>query len=165
MRMEPLALRTNGDLAEWIWRKQKMYLDDVEIGLQVDIPPVVIDRERMMDFARLYDPIPLHCDEEYAKKTKFGRLIAPGVMSFMAVWAKLVEQDIFGDELIAGKSTKIEWMKPVFADDVLKGEMRVSKITRRNAYNGIAELFIEVRNQHGELVLTDVTECIVKYRT
>lgn len=31
----------------------------------------------------------------------------------------------------------------------------------RNAYNGIAEITIDVRNQHGELVLSDVTESVV----
>ena len=142
-----------------------MYLDDLEIGTAIDIPPVAIDRERMIDFAKLYDPIPLHYDEEYAKTTRFGRLIAPGVMSFMAVWAKFLENDIFGEELIAGKSTKIEWQKPVFADDTLTGRAIISNIVRRNPYNGIAEITIEVRKQDGELVLTDVTESIVKYRS
>ena len=142
-----------------------MHLDEIKVGLVIDIQPVVIDRERMIDFAKLYDPIPLHYDEEYAKSTRFGRLIAPGVMSFMAVWAKFVENDIFGEELIAGKSTKIEWHKPVFAEDVLTGRATISNVIRRNPYNGIAEITIEVRNQHGELVLTDVTESIVKYRS
>lgn len=141
-----------------------MYLDDLKMNTEIDIPEAVIDKEQMLEFARLYDPIPLHCDEEYAKTTKFGKLIAPGVMSFMAVWSKFVENDIFGDELIAGKSTKIEWYKPVFAEDVLKGKARISNIVRRNDYNGIAEITIDVYNQNGELVLTDVTESIVKYR-
>lgn len=141
-----------------------MYLDDIKLNTEIHIPEAVIDKERMLEFARLYDPIPLHCDEEYAKTTKFGRLIAPGVMSFMAVWARFTENDIFGEELIAGKSTKIEWFKPVFAGDVLTGKARISAITRRNPYNGIAELTIDVFNQHGELVLTNVTESVVKYR-
>ncbi len=141
-----------------------MYLDDLKMNTEIDIPEAVIDKEQMLEFARLYDPIPLHCDEEYAKTTKFGKLIAPGVMSFMAVWSKFVENDIFGDELIAGKSTKIEWHKPVFAEDVLKGKARISNIVRRNDYNGIAEITIDVYNQNGELVLTDVTESVVKYR-
>jgi len=141
-----------------------MYLDDVTIGTEIDLPGVVIDKQRMMDFARLYDPIPLHLDEEYAKSTRFGKLIAPGVMSFMAVWAKYCENDLFGDELIAGKSTKIEWFLPVYADDVLTGKVRITNITRRNAYNGIAELTIDVYNQHGEKVLSDITESVVKYR-
>ena len=85
-------------------------------------------------------------------------------MSFMAVWAKYIEVDLFGEELIAGKSTHIEWLRPVFAGDTLKGEAVVTAITPRNPYNGIVEITIEARNQHGELVLTNVTEAIVKYR-
>ena len=141
-----------------------MYLDEVRIGMKKELPAVVIDKQRMLDFARLYDPIPLHLDEEYARSTRFGGLIAPGVMSFMSVWAKYTEVDFFGDELIAGKSTKIEWFKPVYADDVLTGVVHISNITRRNEYNGIAELTMEVYNQHGQLALTNITESVVKYR-
>jgi len=142
-----------------------MYFDDLKIGMAVEIAPAVIEKEKMVDFARTYDNIPLHTDEEYAKTTPFGKLIAPGVMSFMSVWAKYLEVDFFGEELLAGKSTKIEWLKPVFADDVLIGRATVTNLVRRNAKNGLAEITIEVRNQKGELVLTNVTEAIVKCRT
>lgn len=139
-----------------------MYFDDVKIGMTVDIPPAVIEKEKMMDFARLYDNIPLHTDEEYAKKSPFGGLIAPGVMSFMSVWAKYLEVDLFRDDLLAGKSTKIEWLKPVYADDILTAKAEVTNKTPRSEKNGIVELTIHAYNQHGELVLTNVTEAIVK---
>ena len=139
-----------------------MYFDDIRIGMTADIDPAVIDKERMLDFARLYDNIPLHTDEEYAKNTPFGRLIAPGVMSFMAVWAKYLEVDFFGEELLAGKSTKIEWLKPVFAQDILIGKATVTKAFKRNERNGLVEISIEAYNQDGELVLTNITEAIVK---
>ena len=141
-----------------------MYFDDIKIGMAVDIAPAVIEKEKMLDFARDYDNIPLHTDEEYAKSTHFGRLIAPGVMSFMAVWAKYLEVDFFGEEFLAGKSTKIEWLKPVFAEDVLTGKATVTNLTKRSEKNGIVEVTIEAYNQHGELVLTDITEAIVKCR-
>ena len=132
--------------------------------MTVEISSTVIQKEKMLAFARDYDNIPLHTDEEYAEKTPFGKLIAPGVMSFMAVWAKYLEVDFFGEELLAGKSTKIEWLKPVFANDVLSGRATVTALTRRNARNGLVEVSIEAYNQNGELVLTDVTEAIVKCR-
>ena len=139
-----------------------MYFDDLKIGMTVEISPAVIEKEKMMTFARDYDNIPLHTDEKYAKTTPFGKLIAPGVMSFMSVWAKYLEIDLAGDELLAGKSTKIEWFKPVFPNDVLTSTCTVSKLTKRNEKNGIVELTFEVFNQNGELVLTDVTEMIIK---
>lgn len=142
-----------------------MYFDDLKIGMSVEIAPAVIKKEKMMAFAHDYDNIPLHTDEEYAKKTPFGKLIAPGVMSFMSVWAKYLEVDFFGDALLAGKSTKIEWLKPVFADDVLTSKATITKLVKRNPKNGLVEVSIEAYNQNGELVLTDVTEAIVKCKT
>ena len=139
-----------------------MYFDDLKIGMNVDIAPAVIEKEKMLNFAINYDNIPLHTDEEYAKSTLFGKLIAPGVMSFMSVWAKYLEVDFFGNELLAGKSTKIEWLKPVFADDILTGKATITNLIKRNEKNGIVEVSFDVYNQNNELVLKDVTEAIVK---
>ena len=141
-----------------------MYFDDLKIGMTVDTASTVIEKQKMIDFARTYDPIPLHTDEEYAKTTPFGKLIAPGVMSFMSVWAKYLEVDFFGKELLAGKSTKIEWLKPVFADDVLMGKATITDLVKRSAKNGLVEISVEAYNQNGELVLKNVTEAIVKCR-
>ena len=139
-----------------------MYFDELKIGMAVDTPPAVIHKEKMMAFAKDYDNIPLHTDEEYAKTTIFGSLIAPGVMSFMSVWVKYLEVDFFGKELLAGKSTKIEWLKPVYAEDVLTGKATITNLTKRNKKNGIVEISMDVFNQKDELVLTNVTEAIVK---
>lgn len=139
-----------------------MYFDDIKLGMTVEIAPAVIKKEKMLSFAHDYDNIPLHTDEEYAKRTHFGKLVAPGVMSFMSVWVRYLEVDFFGEELLAGKSTKIEWIKPVFADDVLTGRATITNLLKRNEKNGLVEITIEAYNQNGELVLTDVTEAIVK---
>lgn len=139
-----------------------MFFNELKIGMTVEIPSTVIEKEKMMAFAYDYDNIPLHTNEEYAKTTPFGKLIAPGVMSFMSVWAKYLEVDFFGKELLAGKSTKIEWLKPVFADDILSGKATITNLAQRNEKNGIVEITIEAYNQNDELVLTNITEAIVK---
>ena len=139
-----------------------MYFDDLKLGMTVDIPSAKIEKDKMIDFAKNYDNIPLHTDEEYAKSTPFGKLIAPGVMSFMSVWVKYLEVDFFGEELLAGKSTKIEWLNPVFADDVLTGKAAITNLTKRSEKNGLAEISIDVFNQNGELVLKNITEAVVK---
>ena len=141
-----------------------MYFNDLTLGMTTNIAPVTIDKDKMLAFAREYDDVPLHTDEEYAKTTHFGQLIAPGVMSFMAVWANYLKVDFFGDELLAGKSTKIEWFKPVFAGDVLTGKATITNLVPRNEKNGLAEVTIEAVNQNGDLVLTGITEAIVKCR-
>ena len=141
-----------------------MYFDDFEIGMSRDIEPAVIEKDKMIAFAKEYDNIPLHTDEEYAKNTSFGGLIAPGVMSFMAVWANYLKVDFYGDELIAGLSTKMEWFKPVYAGDVLTGKAAITNLVRRNPRNGLVEMTIDIYNQNGVLVLKDVTESVIKCR-
>ena len=141
-----------------------MYFDDIIVGMTVQIAPAVIQKEKMLEFARNYDNIPLHTDEEYAKSTPFGALIAPGVMSFMSVWANYLEVDFFGKELLAGKSTRIEWIRPVYAEDILTGTAEITNLVKRSVRNGLVEITIKAYNQKGELVLMDVTEAIVKCR-
>ena len=62
-----------------------MYFEEFVLGMQTEIDGAAIEKSKMINFAKRYDNIPLHTDEEYAKSTFFGKLIAPGVMSFMSV--------------------------------------------------------------------------------
>lgn len=141
-----------------------MYFEDLSVGMTKTLSTATIDKDDMLDFANKYDNVPLHTDEEYAKTTRFGKLIAPGVMSFMVVWAKYLEEDYFGDELIAGASTKIEWFKPTFADDNLTGVVTITRMVERNPYNGLVELTFDITNQDGELVIRNTTEAVIKRR-
>ncbi|MBO7292636.1 MAG: MaoC family dehydratase N-terminal domain-containing protein [Clostridia bacterium] len=141
-----------------------MYFDDMTVGMTVEIPPVVIEKEKMLAFAREYDNIPLHTDEEYAKRTRFGGLIAPGVMTFMTVWAEFLKADLYGDELVAGKSTHIEWLAPVYPGDRLTSRATVTALERRGTRSGLVTLTVEVWNAEGHKVLRDVTESVVLCR-
>ena len=141
-----------------------MYFDDFSLNSVYAIEPVTIKKEKMLAFAREYDPLPIHTDEEYAAKTHFGALIAPGVMTFMTLWERFLSQNLFGDELLAGKSTRIEWHRPVYAGDTLTSQAEITALTKRSAKNGIVEVTVTATNQHGVLVLSDVTEVVVKCR-
>ena len=80
-----------------------MYFEDFVLNGVTEVSPADITEPDMLAFALKYDNIPIHMDADYAAKTHFGKLIAPGVMSFMSVWAKYLENDVFGDELLACK--------------------------------------------------------------
>ncbi|MBQ3065448.1 MAG: MaoC family dehydratase N-terminal domain-containing protein, partial [Clostridia bacterium] len=75
-----------------------------------------------------------------------------------------LEQDLIGDELIAGVSTKIEWKKPVYAGDVLEAEAEVTALTVRSERNGLVEICMRIWNQDGVEVMRNVTEAVVKRR-
>ena len=141
-----------------------MFFDDLLLHQEYTTESVTIREDKMIAFAKEYDPFPLHFDKEFAAKTRYGKLIAPGVMTFMSIWAKVMELGFLGDELVAGRSTKIEWFKPVYANDVLSGRATITKLTKRNDKNGIVEVSIDAYNQQGVLVLTSITEAIVKIK-
>lgn len=141
-----------------------MFFDELKVGLKRQLESVKIEKDKMIEFARSYDDVPLHTDEKYAEHTPFKRVISPGMFSFLSVWAEYLKVDFFGEELLAGKSTKVEWFKPVFAFDELSGVATVTKLTERNEKNGIVEITIDVTNQKGESVLSSLTEAIVKKR-
>ena len=141
-----------------------MYLEDIQIGSEITVENIVIEKEEMLDFARKYNPVKIHTDEDFAKKTRFGELIAPGMLSFLSVWAQYTSLDFAGEDLIAGKSAAVEWMKPVFAGDVLRGSAKVTGMSFRNDHNGVLTVSIDVFNQKDEKVLTSVIESIVKRR-
>ncbi|MBQ7786210.1 MAG: MaoC family dehydratase N-terminal domain-containing protein [Clostridia bacterium] len=139
-----------------------MFFEEIQLGAVYNLAPVHIKKEQILSFARDYDYIPLHTDEEYARQTRFGGLIAPGVMSFMLVWTKFIDINLFGFELVAGKSTKMEWIKPVYPGDVLTGKAEITAKTKHGSKNGIVEVTVLAYNQRDELVLSDTTEVVVK---
>ena len=50
--------------------------------MAVDIPPAVIEKQKMIDFALNYDNVTLHTDEEYAKTMPFGQTHCSGCNVF-----------------------------------------------------------------------------------
>ncbi|MGI6451970.1 MAG: FAS1-like dehydratase domain-containing protein [Syntrophomonadaceae bacterium] len=138
-----------------------MYYDDFFIGQEFQIDGVLIEKEKMLSFAKEYDSIPIHLDEQYAKNSRFRDLIAPGLMTFMSVWNKFVESGIFETHLIAGKTFQVEWFFPVYAGDVLSGKVVITNLITRNPYNGIVEFKLTIFNQNEKLVMDTTTEIIV----
>lgn len=139
-----------------------MYLEEMKTGMSVTIENVTVDKDEMLDFALTYNPAKVHTDEEYAKSTRFGKLLAPGMYTFMAVWRKYIPLDFGGEEFIAGKSTSLEWLAPVFAGDVLSCKAQIADISYRNPYNGILTVSFDIFNAEGTLVLKADVESIVK---
>lgn len=141
-----------------------MYLEDYTIGMEWKTEPVTIGREELVDFTMKYDPHPIHFDDEYAKHTRFKEIIAPGALTYLVVWSPFMKLNPFGDELVAGKSTKMEWHLPVYAEDQLTGRFWVSKKEPFGRGKGLLEIQIEIHNQEGKRVLSGFTEAVMQCR-
>ncbi|MEJ0044967.1 MAG: MaoC/PaaZ C-terminal domain-containing protein [Rhodospirillales bacterium] len=63
----------------------KYYYEDLAATLADDVGSRLITRDDILRFAREFDPQPFHVDEEAAKKSVYGGLIASGWMTCSVV--------------------------------------------------------------------------------
>lgn len=139
-----------------------MYFEDIKTGDRISLPKVTVDKDEMIAFAKRFNPVPMHTDEEFAKTTRAGRVTSSGVYTFLLMWAEYVVNDFGGEQTLAGTSMRIDFKAPVFAGDVLSGTAEVISKLERNRYNGIFTVRIDVINESGEAVLSCETDTVVK---
>jgi acyl dehydratase len=124
---------------------------------------VFITKEQILEFARQYDPQYFHIDEEAAKESHFGQLIASGFHSIGAVWAEFIRMDVLGRDCRGGLGIDdMRWKVPVYANDTLYGEFEVKdKQLLSDEKKGILFLSITVTNQSEQLVASCVTKILM----
>lgn len=133
----------------------RRYFEDLVEGERLDCRPVEMTREEIVNFARRYDPQPFHVDEERARESVFGGLIASSLHTLSACTGVVVEAQ--GDlDVISGVGMgEVRMYNPVRPGDRLEVEARWTDLSRseRRRDRGYATLACEVTNQNGELVM------------
>ena len=70
------------------------YFEDYAVGQKFGSGTVTVTAERIKSFAREFDPQPFHTDEEAARHTFFGGLVASGWHTAAMSMRLFVESDI-----------------------------------------------------------------------
>lgn len=134
---------------------RKKYWDDLNEGERLQCRPVVFEQADIINFAKRYDPQPFHVDEEIAKVSIFGGLIASSLHTISACTRVVVEAQ--GDLAILGGLgiDEVKLFNPVRPGDVLSVEAYWSDLKRSRSKpdRGIANLKCKVSNQRGEPVV------------
>ena len=140
-----------------------MYFEDFRLQQSYQIESITVTREQILDFCRLYDPLPVHIDEEYAKTTRFKGIISSGILSFMLLWTEFLRHnDPFGAELIAGLENHMMWSLPVYPNDQLSGTLSVVELFERKKYNGVVTFLATAFNQDGQKVMESRFKVLMK---
>ncbi|MFN4184738.1 MAG: MaoC family dehydratase [Hyphomonas sp.] len=128
-----------------------------------------VTREEVIEFASKYDPQPFHLDDEAAAKTHFGRLSASGWHTGAMAMRMMV--DTWKDmEPTAGLGSpgidELRWVKPVYPGDELTVEMELISKRRMKSRRdmGLSKSRQTVLNQHGETVMTMVSNGLIQVR-
>jgi acyl dehydratase len=134
----------------------KLYFEDFTPGQKIEHGPRLVTREEIVAFAALYDPQPMHLDEEAGRSSLLGGLGASGwhtssILMRMICDSFLLDSTSMG----AGGVEEVKWLKPVRPDDKLTLHTTVldTRRSRSRPDMGIVRLQYELFNQHGDRVM------------
>ena len=133
------------------------YFEDFTPGQTIELGSHTITKDEIVAFARQFDPQVFHLDEEAAKQTIFGGLIASGWHTG-SLMMRLLYEGVVRDTLSLGSPgvDELRWLKPVRPGDTLSARLTVTECvpSRSKGDRGIVKSTIELRNQHGEVVVS-----------
>ena len=143
------------------------YFEDVQVGDTERFGRYEVTREEIIEYARQFDPQPFHLDEEAARASIFGGLIASGWHTG-AMFIRMV-----CDGMVPGSATSgamgfddLKWLKPVRPGDVLSVEsvVREKVPSRGRPDRGLVKIESRISNQRGEVVMSLVSLVIFRRR-
>ncbi|HZK91317.1 MAG TPA: MaoC family dehydratase [Stellaceae bacterium] len=137
--------------------KPGSYFEDYPVGAVFTGGPIAVGEEEILDFARRYDPQPMHVDKAAAEAGQFGGLIASGwhtgAMMMQLLTAHFVPKP---GNLASPGLDELRWLRPVRPGDRLS--LRATVLTARRSRSkpgqGIVTGLVEVLNQKGETVMS-----------
>ena len=134
------------------------FLEDFRVGDVDEFGAETLTKEDIIAFARSFDPQPFHIDEEAAKLTPFGGLIASGWHTTALVMRMLVARFLGTQSGSLGSPgmDEIRWLLPVRPGDTLHVRVEVLEVkpSRSKPDRGVVRSGYRVTNQHGRVVMT-----------
>ena len=107
------------------------FFDDVKVGDRRELGKHTFTAEEIKRFAARYDPQPFHMDEEAAKRSHFGGLIASGWHTAAVCMRTIVDANKRVTAEMIGRGEQpaktgpspgfknLKWLKPVYAGDTV----------------------------------------------
>ncbi len=125
-------------------------------GAVFELGSFTMSEAEIIAFARDFDPQDMHVDPAVAATGPFGRVIASGWQTVGLMMRLFVAHFLPKNGLASPGVDELRWMKPVFPDDVLAVRVTIteSRLSKSRPDRGLTRNLIEVRNQHGDVVLS-----------
>jgi acyl dehydratase len=131
--------------------------EDYQEGAIYEFGSVTVSAAEIIDFARRFDPQPMHVDPAAAETGPFGGLIASGWHTAGMMMRLVAEHFLPKAASIASPGIdELRWLAPVRPGDVLRIRVTIieARASRSHPDRGIVRTFIEVLNQDGAAVMT-----------
>jgi acyl dehydratase len=133
------------------------YFEDYLPGSVQIFGSITVNEAEVLEFARRFDPQPMHVDPEAAARGVFTGLIASG-------WHTAgIMMRLFADNFLSNESSivspgvdELRWIQPVRPGDILRIRVTVLEAKRSQSKpdRGMVRTLIEVLNQNDIVVMT-----------
>jgi len=133
------------------------HFEDFVQGMKSTLGPIAVTEPVLIEFARKYDPQPIHVDPVAAGKGPFGGLIASGWHTASLVMRVLVDSYLPRDAQLASPGIdELRWLRPVRPGDSLGVTVTVLEARRSQSKpdRGLVRTGIEAVNQNGDIVMS-----------
>ena len=140
------------------------YYEDINDTFSLSRGPYLITKETILEFANQWDPMLFHIDEEFAKASPHGGLIAPGTL-LMAIRIRLLHSGGINRRVLASVGFEnVRFVKPAYVGDrlTLNVELQEKRISKSRPEYGIAKYYMELVNQTGDKVLTMIDTVMIE---
>ena len=144
----------------------KIHADDLTVGQEIPFGSWTLSERDIVDYARIWDPLPMHTDLERAAQGPFGGVIASGLQT-MAVYQRLIVDALWSNAMgKAGRGFDLRFRAPVRPGTTLTGAAKVVGIAARpERGDALVTLQSHLVDPDGQLVLEVKAEAIMNLRT
>lgn len=144
-----------------------MYFEDLGVGDRFETGTRALSRDEILGFAEQWDPQPFHLDEEAARASPFGGLIASGFHTLLTAFTLTLKADVWNEASMGSPGMEeVRWLVPVRPGDVLRVRAQVleSVPSRSRPDRGRTRIRYEVINQDDVMVMSYTCTHILRRR-
>jgi len=136
---------------------QEWYFEDYQKDTVIEMGPVYVEQDELIEFAIRYDPQPMHIDPETAKTGPYKGLIASGWLTCALVMGQLVKNYFSPSSSLGSPGIdELQWLRPVRPGDILTVRVTIleTKRSRSKPDRGLVSTLVEALNQQQEMVVS-----------
>jgi acyl dehydratase len=148
-------------------KSTRQYFEDFVVGQVFNSGRLQVDKEAIIAFASEFDPQPYHIDEEAARNSVFGGLVASGWHTAALTMRLLVDSEFRPAGGILGVGfDELSWPRPVRPGDELhvRSEVLEARPSKSRPDRGTIAARVTTFNQNNEAVQSFIAQLIVPRR-
>jgi len=137
--------------------KPTIFLEDFQPGQIMEYDCGVITEEEIIEFATKFDPQYFHIDPQTAQQSAYKGLIASGWHTASIMMRAIVELYLTKAASLGSPGVdELRWLLPVRPGDnlVVRATIESARKSAKKPEMGILITFVQVFNQHEQLVMT-----------